>query len=564
MRCVVVLVVAAACGSVSGKKTPDASTSDAPPTGDAATPGNGTLSLADASRWVQQNGSVSEGFGIQRTAMGPLVVHVTGLPAGVTAPDVTVTGSDVNGMLTFSAASSAQLGSITNVMVELHSGNNIADTKPFTIKVSGAPGTLDTTWGTNGVRTVPLPDPALPATTGNGDARAAAVYTSGTNAGKLVVAAQLVTSGPTSNSHRVALMRFNVDGTPDTGFGTAGTVLIDDGAAHGFYPVAVAIDSAGRIVLASSFQDTSDVCEVDVKRYLSNGTVDSAFQPYTANPAGGFCGTPVGQIVFGGNSIVVAAYWNNPDTSQLPLLFALNDDGTPMSRWLGAGNVDKLPNPAGTAKPVFLPQSVAIDQLGRFVLPGLRCDGGWNTTYSNCESTIGVVKSDGTWATTFGPSSQGFTSLTFGNQAGDTQRFMAVDPNYYVAVGFAVGGTQATLAKFTMDGAVDTTFGTSGRITPTLVGGATSQSLDDIAIEQPVDGQRIYAIGDANSGGSLVVATRYSITGVLDTTYGTNGVATTPGVAEKGLLTPDGRLVVVGYVSRVGGGYDVALWRFWP
>jgi hypothetical protein len=61
------------------------------------------------------------------------------------------------------------------------------------------------------------------------------------------------------------------------------------------------------------------------------------------------------------------------------------------------------------------------------------------------------------------------------------------------------------------------------------------------------------------------VVTRYSSTGTLDATYGTNGVTTetAAGLSTHGGLQPDGRLIVIGAYPRSGGS-DLAVWRFWP
>jgi hypothetical protein len=100
--------------------------------------------------------------------------------------------------------------------------------------------------------------------------------------------------------------------------------------------------------------------------------------------------------------------------------------------------------------------------------------------------------------------------------------------------------TMATLARFTKTGAIDTSFGTSGRLTPSLVAGGTSQQLDELGVDE--DGQ-IIAAGYVNSGGPLVVATRYTTDGVIDASFG---------------------IVVLGATPRGAGGADLAMWRFWP
>ena len=107
------------------------------------------------------------------------------------------------------------------------------------------------------------------------------------------------------------------------------------------------------------------------------------------------------------------------------------------------------------------------------------------------------------------------------------------------------------------------TFGTSGRLTPQLVSGGTQAGFYDVAID---DEDRILVAGYSNSGGALLVNARFTPTGMLDLTYGTNGFSTTPTSAYTwhSALQPDGRFVIVGAYPRTGGGYELAAWRYWP
>ena len=229
-----------------------------------------------------------------------------------------------------------------------------------------------------------------------------------------------------------------------------------------------------------------------------------------------------------------------------------------------------MPNPDGD-KPTLGIYQLVVDSQGRYVMPGYKCEGGWSAALSACESVITRVMPNGAWDTTFGTAGAGklgYSALTFGTTTNtNTQAFWATTfdaSGNLVAVGWDEGYTTATLARFDgTTGALDTTFGTSGRVTPVLVSGGSGQQLDDVAVDE--DG-RIIAAGYASSGGPLALVTRYSAAGVLDTTYGTNGVGSTPsaGVSPRMLLQPDGRIVVVGASPRGTSGYDVALWRFWP
>ncbi|HEV7557542.1 MAG TPA: hypothetical protein VGO00_18890, partial [Kofleriaceae bacterium] len=147
----VCFVAFAACGAVSGTHP-----------GDDDDTGTAMLALSASSSWVPQHGSASIPFTIVRTsATGSLTVHVTGLPAGVTADEVDLDASATSGTLVVAATDAAVLGSTTPVMVELDAGSAALDTRPFSVMVSGAPGTVDTTWGDSGVRVLQLPDPVV-------------------------------------------------------------------------------------------------------------------------------------------------------------------------------------------------------------------------------------------------------------------------------------------------------------------------------------------------------------------------------------------------------------------
>jgi uncharacterized delta-60 repeat protein len=107
-------------------------------------------------------------------------------------------------------------------------------------------------------------------------------------------------------------------------------------------------------------------------------------------------------------------------------------------------------------------------------------------------------------------------------------------------------------------GDLDPSFGTGGLVT-TSVGGAPVVSL---ALQ--TDG-KILAGGEIGSGasGSMGVA-RYNTDGSLDTSFGTNGLASGGGSAsERAMaLQPDGKIVVLGDDQNSATGVQFDLARF--
>lgn len=113
------------------------------------------------------------------------------------------------------------------------------------------------------------------------------------------------------------------------------------------------------------------------------------------------------------------------------------------------------------------------------------------------------------------------------------------------------GCTQSfALARYNSSGALDTTFGTGGKVTTTFSGGAVASSL----LIQP-DG-KIVAIGYSDYKFALA---RYNTNGSLDTTFGSGGKVTTAftyaAYAQGAVLQSDNKIVAVG-VSATGVGTD--------
>ncbi|MEU6162649.1 calcium-binding protein [Streptomyces tanashiensis] len=75
-----------------------------------------------------------------------------------------------------------------------------------------------------------------------------------------------------------ALLRYNANGTPDAGFGTAGRTSVSS-PGDGGLAYAMALQQNGRIVLAGRADDpnSSEANDFGLVRFLANGTVDTGF-----------------------------------------------------------------------------------------------------------------------------------------------------------------------------------------------------------------------------------------------------------------------------------------------
>jgi uncharacterized delta-60 repeat protein len=143
---------------------------------------------------------------------------------------------------------------------------------------------------------------------------------------------------------------------------------------------------------------------------------------------------------------------------------------------------------------------------------------------------------------------------TFGSNGRVTTDFGKQDRAYAVAldlggriVAAGVSGSDLTLARYTVDGLPDPTFGSGGSVTVAAI-----DSAKDVLI-QP-DG-KIVAIGTARVGGghSDFAVARFDPDGIPDPSFSGDGIETTAfdvaSAAESAALQGDGKIVVAGLTT---------------
>ncbi len=135
---------------------------------------------------------------------------------------------------------------------------NGQDDSPYALVRQNTDGSLDTSFGGTGIVSVP----------GN---RSGVFGLEGIDQiaiqgdGKILVAAP--------NTESTMLARFNPDGSPDPGFGTAGKVTVSPG--NGLRHSGMALAADGRIVTAAIYSDSGTY--LVVHRFLADGTLDPGF-----------------------------------------------------------------------------------------------------------------------------------------------------------------------------------------------------------------------------------------------------------------------------------------------
>jgi len=161
---------------------------------------------------------------------------------------------------------------------------------------------------------------------------------------------------------------------------------------------------------------------------------------------------------------------------------------------------------------------------------------------------------DGSLDTTF--DSDGILTLDFGGSSFDTATAVALQSDGKIVVG-GLSSLQFGLIRLTTTGVLDTSFDTDGVVTTDF--GAGSETINGLAIQ--ADG-RIVAGGTANLDFALA---RYNTNGSLDTTFDTDGLRTSDlGGTEQAYdiaLTSSEKILISGSTTLLGNN-DVMVQRY--
>src|SRR5215472_13365072 len=367
--------------------------------------------------------------------------------------------------------------------------------------------------------------------------------------------------------HRLALLALSLvlipkfmsaqaAGTIDPTFGTGGKVTTDFGGSSAARTVAV---QANGQILAAGVAVVNGITDFALARYNNDGTLDASFGTGgIVTTAFDFPGSfdrvftvvrqPDGKFLAGG-STVVNVFAN----------FAL-------ARFNANGILDASFGTGGIVTTGFgvsaEATSVAVQADGKIVAAGFaNLDGG-------DDFALVRYNSNGTLDASFGTGGKVTTAFFVSSPSfSAAQAFsVAVQPDgRIVAAGnAAVGGAfDFALARYNSNGTLDTSFGTNGKVTTDFAG------VDDVPSEPSGvalqgDG-KIVVVGQTGDVYDFALA-RYNGNGTLDTSFGTSGKVTTDFAGANDLpfsvaVQPDGNIVVAGGAT-VNGRADFALARY--
>jgi uncharacterized delta-60 repeat protein len=373
--------------------------------------------------------------------------------------------------------------------------------------------------------------------------------------GKIVLGGTI----PNGDAQVAALLRLNTNGTLDSSFGTGGIVTSNFGITDGAAVTAIAIQPNGQIVAAAvgdfflegsvgrfnpdgSVDTTFGNGGFAISRSLTSGAGTLSFMALQADgkilvTGGGLIGryTSTGQLdtTFGTNGIA-------PLTSVLATAIALQSDGKilvttglgaapptltmaqflpaplagSISRYNTNGSLDTNFGVSGQAACVASAAAIAIQSNGKIVVAGtipsaLMTTSSGGVTVINNQTGFGVVRynSNGSVDTTFNPGggigSGGGVITGFGNSFPAGSAFaLAIQSNGEIVVAGQAGignqyfaSSSFVLARYTTTGHLDTTFGSNGIVITTLSPGPIS-FVSALAVQS--DG-KIVAVGNTGA-----------------------------------------------------------------
>ena len=152
----------------------------------------------------------------------------------------------------------------------------------------------------------------------------------------------------------------------------------------------------------------------------------------------------------------------------------------------------------------------------------------------------------------------GYAITAFGNGA-QANGIAILSNNEAIAIGYGepTGPTSCAIALYTTSGVLDTSFNGTGTNT-TLIG--QGSTLNGVAID--ANGNYVTAGVGVTNGTPVTALVRYNSSGILDTTFGTNGVVTTlvgyESYAQAVALQSNGQIVVAGYADVGSPAFTVA------
>jgi uncharacterized delta-60 repeat protein len=407
-----------------------------------------------------------------------------------------------NGLYLYTSSLSANtviaVSTATNTVTNTYTTSS---TPYWTAAVASNPGTLDTTFGNQGFTLTPI---------SRADSLSSALIQTGASINKIVIAGTTQISATGALTPSSFLAQYTTGGFLDT------SSFNNTGANPGYQTLligtrtqanAVTLD-ANQNMLVAGYAMVNNLTNLFLARYNIAGSLDTTF-----NTVG-----YVTQLIGSG---VTASAVGVQSTGKIIVAGTSVNSGVPaftVARFTSAGALDSGTFGTGgftttNIGNISIIKAIIVDSSDKIVVAGV----------VDNKITIARYTAAGILDTTF--NTTGILQPSITGVSSSTAYDIGLDASGNILVAGSVvqsGGTNSLLMRITTTGALDTTFNTTGYIIQSISGGSEFYSLVVQSNASIVAGG--YAISPLANQLSLA---RYGLTGVLDTTYGTTGIALT-------------------------------------
>jgi len=377
---------------------------------------------------------------------------------------------------------------------------------------------------------------------------------------------RIVAAGTTGNQNTgdqdFGVIRYKPDGSLDSSFGNGGVVKTDLGT-NTDEGRATVLQPDGKIVVVGITQAASQIDDLVIVRYNVDGSLDSSFgsggivrvvgSPSFSTEINAVVLQPDGKIVVGGG-----AYSTIPQCcAGLTFFLArFNPDGSPDSSF---GNNGQAEVSFGSDQTSDI-SSLALQPDGKIVAAGESSPSDNSTSPGYA---VARVNGEGSPDQRFGTG--GVVQSSFNDTNGGATSVAVQADGKIVVAGSRTGAGSVDfgLLRLNADGSVDSGFGNGGTVVTDLNSGSYDNPMA-VAIES--DG-KILAAGYGYTSMSDFAVVRYKVDGSLDSSFGSGGIAHTAFTSEGNnyanamAIQSDGNVVLAGQVlveSPLSNGFGVA------
>ena len=317
----------------------------------------------------------------------------------------------------------------------------------------------------------------------------------------------LITSSKSINSNLdnfdFATMRYNIDGSVDTSFGTNGIVITDFGG-KGDIATVVDIQSDNKIIVAGySYFNSNQNAYVSMVRYLSNGTIDTTFGsngglalPLLASNSHDY--TQCVKVLPNDNIIIGA------DTTALETMQDYYNFG--VFKILSNGTIDTSFGNNGTVINDF----GAKEHIGAVnEYDGKIIASGYSNFAGGSKIAIAKYSANGTLDTTFGLNGIFYGNRNTSNLYDAVLGMKMLNNGKMLFTGYTLNATNADfmLIQFNVDGTLDTGFNNNGYFLTDFSGTNDLSAAIDIG----VDGKIVCAGLTTISSNYVTALVRYDL-----------------------------------------------------